>query len=151
MQQILPFVSTLCIAISAILVAIGWYHIRRKRIETHKRYMIAGAAFALLFFIIYVSKTVFVGSTKFGGPGELLPVYVIFLLFHITLATIAAVFGLVTLYFGFRKNYQKHRKIGPFTSVIWFVAATTGVTVYVLLYVLFPGGETSGLIDAIFG
>ena len=85
----------------------GWYHIRRKRIETHKRYMIAGAAFALLFFIIYVSKTVFVGSTKFGRPGELLPVYVIFLFFHITLATIAAVFGLVTVLFRVQKKLSK--------------------------------------------
>lgn len=151
MQQLLPFISTLCIAISAVLVAIGWYQIRKGKRESHQRLMTAGAIFAVLFFTIYVSKTVFVGSTKFGGPEYLQPVYLIFLLFHIVLATVAAVFGLVTLYLGFKKNFRKHKKIGPYTSIIWFVAATTGVTVYLLLYILFPGGETGGLIEAIFG
>ena len=151
MLHTLPLISTLCIAVSAVLVAIGWYHIRRKRIETHKKFMIAGAAFALLFFILYLSKTIFVGSTKFGGPEHLQSVYFVFLLFHIVLAAVAAVFGLVTLYYVFGEKFAKHKKIGPYTSVIWFVAAATGVTVYVLLYVLYPGGETAGLIDAIFG
>lgn len=151
MQQILPLFSTLCIAISAVLVAFGWRKIMKREIESHKKFMLAGAAFALLFFIIYLSKTVFVGSTQFGGPDNLKTAYVIFLLFHITLATVAAVFGIVTLTLAFKKSFAKHKKLGRVTAVIWFCSAISGVTVYTLLYILYPGGETSGLIDAILG
>jgi putative membrane protein len=151
LQQLLPMISTICIAISAVLVAIGWYMILRGRRVTHQRFMVAGALFAALFFTIYVGKTVFVGSTKFGGPDELKMSYLIFLLFHITLATIAAVFGTITLYLAKKERFLKHKKLGRYTATIWLITAPTGILVYILLYVLYPGGETGGLIDAIFG
>jgi putative membrane protein len=59
--------------------------------------------------------------------------------------------GLITLYLGYKNKQPAHRKIGPFTSVVWFCTAITGVTVYILLYVLYPGGETRPVIEAIFG
>lgn len=151
MQQLLPLTSTICIAISAVLVALGWRQILRKNRQSHERFMLAGAVFALLFFILYVSKTVFVGSTQFGGPDELKTAYLVFLLFHIVLSTAAAVFGVVTLTLAFKKRFARHRKVGRITAVIWLISAVTGITVYVLLYILYPGGETGALIDAIFG
>ncbi|MDK7951380.1 DUF420 domain-containing protein, partial [Staphylococcus lugdunensis] len=44
-----------------------------------------------------------------------------------------------------------HRKIGPIASIIWFFTAITGVAVYLLLYILYPGGETTSLIKATLG
>lgn len=151
MAQILPLISTFCIAISAILVASGWYQIRKGNRETHKKLMLLGALFALGFFIIYVSKTVFVGSTAFGGPNHLKIAYLVFLLFHIVLATTSAVFGIVTLYLAFKERFMKHKKVGRFTATIWLCSAVSGVLVYLLLYILYPGRETQSLIDAIFG
>lgn len=86
-----------CIAISAVLVGIGWRKIAVGNRESHQKFMVAGALFALAFFVICMSKTIFVGNTQFGGPDHLRPVYAAFLLFHIVLATTAAVFGLVRL------------------------------------------------------
>jgi putative membrane protein len=151
LQQLMPLVSTIFIAISGILVAIGWYMIMKGRRETHQRFMVAGASFALLFFIVYVSKTVFIGSTQFGGPENIKQLYLIFLLVHIVLATSAAVFGIVTLYLASKQRFVKHRKIGRITATIWMITAPTGIFVYILLYVLYPGGETGSLIDAIIG
>lgn len=113
--------------------------------------MVAAAVAALLFFIIYVSRTIFVGNTAWGGPDDLKVFYLVFLLFHIVLATVAAVFGLVTLYTGFKSRFKAHRKLGKITSIIWFATAITGITVYSLLYLLYPGGHTKPVIDAIFG
>jgi len=113
--------------------------------------MITGAIFALAFFLIYASRTVLVGNTSFGGPEQLKLAYHLFLFFHIVLAMLAAVFGLVTLTLGFRRSFSRHRKIGRWTAVIWLLTAPTGVVVYVLLYVLYPGGTTKPMIDAIFG
>jgi putative membrane protein len=151
MSILLPTISTSFIALSGILVAFGWYHIRRKNTQTHIKLMKWAAVFATAFFLTYVSRTLFVGNTMFGGPEEVRVFYQIFLLFHIVLATVGGVMGLVTLYYGYKRQYEKHKRIGPWTSVIWFGSAITGVTVYTLLYVIYPGGTTTGVLDVIFG
>ncbi|WP_419961516.1 DUF420 domain-containing protein [Psychrobacillus sp. BM2] len=148
---VLPTISTFFIVLSAVLVAIGWAFIKQRKIDAHKKTMIAAAISALIFFIIYASRTIFIGNTAFGGPANIKIYYTVFLIFHITLATTGAVFGLVTLYLGYKNNIQKHRKIGPITSVIWFFVAITGVAVYLLLYVFYTGGETTSVIKAIIG
>ncbi|MBP3040061.1 DUF420 domain-containing protein [Bacillaceae bacterium Marseille-Q3522] len=148
---VLPTISTFFIVLSAITVARGWWLIKQRRIAAHRKTMVAGAIFALIFFLIYVSRTIFIGNTSFGGPEQIKIYYTIFLVFHIFLATTAAVFGLVTLWTGYKSNYKRHRKIGPVTSIIWFCTAITGVAVYLLLYVFYHGGETTSVIRAIFG
>ncbi|MFB1522543.1 DUF420 domain-containing protein [Staphylococcus argenteus] len=148
---ILPTISTTCIVISAILIAIGWRLIWKREINKHKNVMLAAAFFALTFFLIYASRTIFVGNTAFGGPASIKKYYTIFLIFHINLATIGGILGLVQIITAFKDKFNIHRKFGPFASVIWFFTAITGVAVYLLLYVLYPGGETTSLIKATFG
>ncbi|WP_040979898.1 DUF420 domain-containing protein [Oceanobacillus jeddahense] len=150
-MHLLPTISTFFIALSAILVAIGWVLIVKNKRKEHKAVMISAAVSALLFFIIYVSRTVFIGNTSFGGPENIQTYFTIFLIFHIILATVGAVFGIVTLVLAFKRNIKKHRKIGPVTSIIWFFSAITGIMVYIFLYVLFEPGETTSMIKAILG
>lgn len=148
---VLPTISTFFIVLSAVLVAFGWGLVKQRKIEAHKKTMIAAAISALIFFIIYASRTIFIGNTAFGGPDNIKIYYTIFLIFHIVLATTGAVFGIVTIVLGFKNNITKHRKIGPITSVIWFFVAITGVAVYLLLYVFYHGGDTTSVIKAIIG
>lgn len=148
---ILPTISTTFIVLSAITVAVGWWQIKQREIEKHKKTMFLAAVFALIFFIIYASRTIFIGNTAFGGPDDIKIYYTVFLIFHITLATTGAVFGIVTLWTGYKNNLKRHRKLGPITSIIWFFTATTGVVVYLLLYVFFRGGQTTSVIKAILG
>ncbi len=153
MNYLLPTISTSFIVISAVLVAIGWYHIRQKNRIAHERFMVAGAIFAVAFFIVYVSRTIFAGNTAIAesAPDAVRSFYYVFLLFHIVLATVSAVFGIVTLTLAYKKSFAKHRKLGRWTAVMWLITAPTGVIVYTLLYVLYPGGDTKPVIDAIFG
>ncbi len=151
MHTILPTISTSFIVLSAILVAIGWRFIVTKNRAAHERTMVWAAIAAVIFFIIYVSRTIFVGNTSFGGPEALKLPYQIFLFSHIILALVAAILGLVTLYRAWKKQFEKHRKLGPTTAVVWFVTAITGVTVYVLLYILYPGGKTVSVVEKLFG
>ncbi|MCM3634652.1 MULTISPECIES: DUF420 domain-containing protein [Paenibacillus] len=148
--EIFPAISTFFIALSAILVAIGWKQILNKKREQHQKTMFWAAIAAIIFFIIYASRTIFIGNTTWGGPDSLKTIYLIFLFFHIVLATVAAVFGITTLTLGYKKKYDKHRKLGRVTAVIWFITAITGVTVYFLLYIFYPGGHTEPFIDALF-
>ncbi|MBP2239997.1 putative membrane protein [Cytobacillus eiseniae] len=148
---ILPTISTTFIVLSAIFVAIGWGQIRKRKIDAHKKTMTFAGIFAIIFFTIYMSRTVFIGNTAFGGPDNLKIYYTIFLIFHVTLATIGAVLGLISLISGYRNKLSLHRKLGPITSIVWFITAITGVAVYLLLYVFFHGGETTSTIKAILG
>lgn len=148
---ILPTISTGFIVLSAILVAIGWGLIIKRNIEAHKKVMLAAGVSAIIFFLIYASRTIFIGNTSFGGPDELKIYYTFFLVFHIILATVGAVFGIVSIITGLREKNSTHRKIGPITSIIWFFTAITGVAVYLLLYVIYKGGETTSVLKAIFG
>jgi len=148
---ILPTISTSFIVLSAITVAIGWWQIKQRRIEAHKKTMVVAAIFALIFFIIYASRTIFIGNTSFGGPANIKIYYTIFLVFHITLATVGAVFGIISLVTGYKNKLSVHRKLGPITSFIWFFTAITGFAVYLLLYVFYKGGETTSMIKAILG
>jgi putative membrane protein len=151
MSTLLPFLSTLFIVISAILVAVGWYLIVKGKRDSHQKVMVAAALFAILFFVIYASRTFIVGNTEFGGPDDIKLFYTVFLIFHILLATVGAVFGIITLTLAYKGNFFKHRKIGPWTAVIWFLTAITGVMVYYLLYIKYPGGEVTNVVRAIFG
>jgi putative membrane protein len=150
-MQLLPTISTLFIVISAIFVGFGWYHIVKGHRETHQKLMVTGAIFALAFFIIYMSRTLFQGNTAFGGPESLKLPYHLFLFFHISLATVGGVLGLITLWLAYKQKFLKHKRVGRVAAVIWLLTAPTGVVVYVLLYILYPGGQTKPVIDAIFG
>lgn len=148
---ILPTISTTFIILSAITVAIGWWQIKQRRIEAHKKTMFLAAIFAVIFFIIYASRTIFIGNTSFGGPENIKIYYTIFLIFHITLATTGAGLGIASILTGYKNKLSIHRKLGPITSLIWFFTAITGVAVYLLLYVFYRGGETTSMIKAILG
>ncbi|MBR7552770.1 DUF420 domain-containing protein [Allobacillus sp. GCM10007491] len=146
----LPTISTFFIILSAILVAIGWIFIAKKKYKAHRITMILASISALSFFILYMSRTIFIGNTAFGGPDDIKIYYTIFLIFHIFLATTGGVFGIISLTLAFKRKITKHRKIGPYTSIIWFFTAITGVAVYLLLYVLYDGGHSTSLFKAIF-
>ena len=149
--HILPTISTSCIVISAILVGFGVWQVKKGNTDLHQKLMFWAAIFAVVFFVIYASRTLFIGNTSFGGPDSIKIYYTIFLISHITLATIGAVMGIISLYYGYKGKIEKHRKIAPPTSVIWMVNAVAGVTVYLLLYVIYEGGETTSLLKAILG
>jgi putative membrane protein len=153
MSTILPLLSTIFIATSGILVAIGWYQILKGRRELHQKFMVSGAIFALVFFLIYVSRTIFIGNTAFSesAPAAIRDAYYIFLLCHIIFATTSGVFGIITLLFAYKKKFAKHRKIGRYTAVMWLITSPSGVMVYLLLYIMYPGGTTKPVIDAILG
>src|SRR5699024_11222734 len=109
----LPTISTLFIVISAVLVAIGWRLIVKGKPKAHKKTMNSAAISALAFFVIYVSRTIFIGNTSFGGQEDIAVYYTIFLIFHIILATTGAIIGVATLTFALKRNIRIHRKISP--------------------------------------
>ncbi len=132
--------NELFMIISSITAAFGWAAIRRHRVRLHRRLMITASVFGAMFFVSYALATLIIGDSSFGGPANLAVAYNIFLQVHVMLATLAAVLGVLTLVLAARRRFRKHRRVAPWTAVMWFISAATGLVVYLSLFVIFPPG-----------
>lgn len=147
----LAALSEVCMVGSAVCVAFGWSHIRRGHVRTHRRWMLTATALGASFFVLYVLHTVLIGDTAFGGPLRWHAGYLVFLQTHSVLATVAGVLGVVTLRRALRGRFTSHRRIAPWTAVLWLIAAASGLMVFLLLYVVFPPGPTANVLRTMLG
>ena len=130
----LPAVNATLNATSGILLLIGYFLIRARRIELHRRFMIAAFTTSALFLICYVVYHAQVGSVPFPRHGFVRPLYFTILITHVVLAASVPPLAIVTLTRGLKGRYPAHRKIARWTFPIWLYVSVTGVLVYVLLY-----------------
>ena len=121
-------------AISGVLLIIGYALIRARRIEQHRRVMIAAFATSSLFLICYLVYHAQVGSVRFTRQGIVRPLYFTILVTHVTLAAAVLPLAIITLSRGLKARYAQHRRIARWTLPIWLYVSVTGVLVYVLLY-----------------
>jgi len=132
--QDLPAVNATLNAISGILLVIGYLLIRARRIEQHRRVMLAAFATSSLFLICYLVYHAQVGSVRFTRQGFVRPLYFTILVTHVTLAAATLPLAIITLSRGLKARYARHRAIARWTFPIWLYVSVTGVLVYVLLY-----------------
>jgi uncharacterized membrane protein YozB (DUF420 family) len=130
----LPAVNASLNALSGVLLLIGFTLIHNKRIEAHRKVMIAAFATSSLFLICYVVYHAQVGSVPFTRQGFVRPLYFTILLTHVILAFAVVPLAIITLSRGLKGRYPQHRRIAKWTFPIWLYVSVTGVLVYVLLY-----------------
>ena len=130
----LPSVNAFLNATAAVLLVWGYLLIRRKRIEQHRKVMLAAFATSCLFLVSYLVYHFQVGSVHFKGVGVIRTVYLSILLTHTVLAAAVPVLAIVTLRRGLAARYDKHRRIAKWTLPIWLYVSVTGVVVYAMLY-----------------
>src|SRR5919201_362214 len=130
----LPAVNASLNAISGVLLVIGYALMRARRIDLHRRVMIAAFAASSLFLVCYVIYHAQVGSVRFTRQGFVRPLYFTILITHVTLAAAVLPMAILTLSRGLNARYDRHRTIARWTFPIWLYVSVTGVLVYVLLY-----------------
>ena len=130
----LPAVNASLNAISAVLLVCGYMLILARRVDQHRRCMIAAFATSSLFLVCYLIYHAQVGSVPFRRNGFVRPLYFTILITHVTLAATVLPLALVTLSRGLKARYAQHRRIARWTFPIWLYVSVTGVLVYVLLY-----------------
>ena len=130
----LPAVNASLNALSGILLVAGYTLIRARRIDQHRKCMIAAFAASSLFLIFYVVYHAQVGSVPFPRQGFVRPLYFTILITHVTLAATVPPLAIITLSRGLKARYARHRTIARWTFPIWMYVSVTGVLVYVLLY-----------------
>jgi uncharacterized membrane protein YozB (DUF420 family) len=130
----LPAVNATLNAIAAVLLCVAYVLIRRRRIDAHRRTMIAAFATSSLFLICYIVYHAQVGSVRFTRQGFVRPLYFSILITHVTLAAAVLPLAIITLSRGLKARFTQHRAIARWTLPIWLYVSVTGVLVYVLLY-----------------
>ncbi|HXA64485.1 MAG TPA: DUF420 domain-containing protein [Bryobacteraceae bacterium] len=132
--HILPTVNATLNATAAILLLTGYSLIRRRRIQAHKRVMLAAFGVSIAFLICYVVYHAQVGSVPYQKTGFLRTIYFSILITHTTLAATVPVLAIITLRRALRGDFVSHRKIARWTFPIWLYVSVTGVIVYLMLY-----------------
>ena len=130
----LPLVDAVLNATSAVLLALGFYFIRRKNIPAHRACMLAAFATSVLFLMCYLTYHYFHGVTRFPGQGLIRTFYFSLLGSHTILAVVIVPLVLTTLYRAWRGRFERHRRIAVWTLPLWMYVSVTGVAVYWMLY-----------------
>lgn len=126
--------NTSLIVISGVFLLLGYYFIRTKRIELHKKSMLTATAFAALFLVVYVSRALLFETKLFAGEGIVRAIYLFILISHTILAILVGPFALVTLRRAFRGEFPKHRQIARITFPMWLYVVVTGWIIYWMLH-----------------
>ena len=121
-------------AISAALLTTGYLMVRGRKIESHRKCMIAAFVVSTLFLTSYLVYHYHAGSKTFTLSGWIRPVYFTILISHIILAVLIFPLALRTLYLAWRKQFSQHRRIARLTLPLWLYVSVTGVAIYFMLY-----------------
>jgi uncharacterized membrane protein YozB (DUF420 family) len=142
----LPALNAGLNASSALLLATGYVLVRRRRLEAHRRVMLAALGCSALFLASYLLYHFHVGSVRFKGQGTVRTVYFAILLTHTVLA--AAIVPLVgmTVVPALRGRFDRHRRLARLTLPLWAYVSVTGVVIYWMLYRLYPSAPASGAV-----
>ena len=95
------------------LLVVGYLLIRARRIEQHRRVMIAAFATSSLFLVFYVVYHAQVGSVPFTRQGFVRPLYFSILITHVILAAAVLPLALVTLSRGLQGRYPETSRDRP--------------------------------------
>ena len=130
----LPAVNASLNAVSGVLLVGGYTLMRLRRIDLHRKVMIAAFATSSLFLVCYLVYHAQVGSVPFPRYGFVRSLYFTILITHVVLAATVPPLAIITMTRGLQGRYPQHRRIARWTFPIWLYVSVTGVLVYVLLY-----------------
>jgi uncharacterized membrane protein YozB (DUF420 family) len=132
--EALPTVNAFLNGTAAILLVIGFLLIKSRRIDQHRKVMIAAFAVSSVFLASYIVYHLHARIVYFEHTGPIRTVYLSILFTHTILAATVPVLAIITLNRGLRRRFDKHRAIAKWTLPIWLYVSVTGVVVYLMLY-----------------
>lgn len=150
MQDLLPIfphLNATLNSLSAVLLIVGFWNIRKQNRETHRKAMLGAAIVSAVFLVFYLTHHAIrtymfgLGPTKFTGEGIARPIYFTILTSHTFLAALVAPFVLLTLYRGLKGQFDKHKRVARLVFPVWLYVSITGVVVYLMLYHFFPASN----------
>ncbi len=124
-------------AISALLLTVGFIFVRKKMVAAHLTCMLLATLASLVFLTSYLYYHHHVGSMPFRGEGWVRTLYFTILLSHTVLAAVVPPLAAALLVLAARGRFGRHKRIARWTLPMWLYVSTTGVVIYLMLYVWF--------------
>ncbi len=136
----LPLINATLNALSGVLLLIAFILIKQRRIQAHKRFMLAACTTSLLFLAGYVTNHYLRHGvvTRFTGTGWIRPVYFTLLTTHTILAIVILPLAIISVLHGLNMRVPQHRRVAKWTFPLWMYVSVTGVLVYCFLYRWYP-------------
>ena len=134
----LPHINATLNGLSALVLCIGYYFIRRGERSKHRACMILALAISAAFLVTYLIYKANSGFAKFGGEGLIRPIYFTILIVHVLGAIAIVPLVPMTVYRALKDQFDQHRKIARWTFPVWFFVGISGVVVYVMAVQLYP-------------
>ena len=136
----LPAINAILNATSGVCLLIAYILIKQKRIQAHRRFMLAACYTSLLFLVLYVTNHYLRHGivTRFTATGPIRPIYFTILTTHTILAITIVPMVIITLRNGLKMRVPQHRRIAKWTFPLWMYVSVTGVLVYFFLYQWYP-------------
>lgn len=135
--SIFPALNAILNGASAVLITTGRVLIGRKQIRLHRACMIAAVVTSSVFLVCYLYYHAHVGSVHFPGQGWARRLYFTILISHTILAAAVVPLVLLSLNYGLRARFDKHRRIARWAFPVWLYVSITGVIVYIMLYQIY--------------
>ncbi len=138
--QYFPAINASLNALSGVFLLTAFVFIKRKRIATHRRFMLAACTTSVLFLASYITYHYLKGGvvTKFAGTGGWRTLYLTILTSHTILAVVIVPLAILSVYNGLKMRVPQHRRVARWTFPLWMYVSVTGVLVYFFLYHWFP-------------
>jgi putative membrane protein len=134
--MLLPAVNAALNTTALVLILAGYYFIRKKDVQAHKRCMLSAFGVSGVFLICYLIHHAQVGSVKYAGPASLKTLYYSILIPHIPLAAVVVPLAIIAIRFALRGEVEKHRRVVRALLPIWVFVSVSGVAIYFMLYQL---------------
>ena len=134
LSHVIGVVNTL----TTVALLLGLVFIKLKKISQHQLMMTTAFALGGVFLICYVLYHLTNPANRFTGTGVARYIYLFILFTHIGLSFIVLPLVLRAMYYAVKRQFSNHRKIVKYAYPIWLYVSVTGVTVYLMLYHLYP-------------
>ncbi len=133
--QDFPTINASLNLLSTIFLLLGYINVKRGNKNTHKKFMVSALVSSAVFLICYLFYHSQVGSVPYPHHDWTRPVYFTVLIPHIILAAVMFPFILMAVWFAFREQFEKHRKIVRWLWPVWMYVSVSGVVIYLMLYI----------------
>ena len=130
----LPTINASLNACAAVLLWFGRRAIKQGNRKRHIQLMISALVVSGLFLCCYLYYHAHHGSTRYEGQGVLRLIYFFILMTHIPLAGLVPPMSLLAVWFGWKKQFDRHVKLTKWLWPIWMYVSVTGVLIYLMLY-----------------
>ena len=134
----LPAINASLNALATVFLMGGYWAIKfRNDPKLHRSFMVTALTCSAVFLSCYLYYHYNAGAmTKFEKEGAIRLVYFAILITHIPLAVLMTPFILAAVWFAFRGEIARHKKIVRWVWPVWMYVSVTGVLIYLMLYQL---------------